>query len=81
MIRFISRYAAGEAPKYPVARVEWSNESIRGGSGIMVNSKVVLTDGSAYDVRWLLSKAGGTVSGARCHGAGLLDDAVPQEAV
>jgi phospholipid transport system substrate-binding protein len=60
MIRFISRYAAGEAPKYPVARVEWSNESIRGGSGIMVDSKVVLTDGSAYDVRWLLSKAGGT---------------------
>lgn len=60
MVRFISRYAAGEAPKYPVARVEWSNTSVRGGSGIMVDSRVVLTDGSGYDVRWLLSKAGNT---------------------
>jgi phospholipid transport system substrate-binding protein len=60
MVRYISRYAATEAPKYPVARVEWSNESVRGSSGIMVDSKVVLGDGSAYDVRWLLSKAGNT---------------------
>jgi phospholipid transport system substrate-binding protein len=58
--RFMARYAANEAPKYPVAKVEWSNESVRGGSGIMVDSTVTLKDGTTYDVRWLLSKAGST---------------------
>ena len=56
--RFIGRYAATEAPKYPVARVEWSNQSVRGASGLMVDSRIVLADGSAYDVRWLLFKYG-----------------------
>jgi phospholipid transport system substrate-binding protein len=60
MARFIGRYAASEAPKYPVARVEWSNQSVRGTSGLMVDSRVVLADGSAYDVRWLLFKYGNT---------------------
>jgi phospholipid transport system substrate-binding protein len=60
MTRFIGRYAATEAPKYPVARVEWSNQSVRGASGLMVDSRVVLADGSAYDVRWLLFKYGNT---------------------
>jgi phospholipid transport system substrate-binding protein len=58
MVRFIGRYAAGEAPKYPIARVEWSNQSVRGASGLMVDSRVVLADGTAYDVRWLLRKYG-----------------------
>lgn len=56
--RFIGRYAAAEAPKYPVERVEWVNQSFRGASGLMVDSRVVLADGSAYDVRWLLFKYG-----------------------
>ncbi|MDX2204086.1 MAG: ABC transporter substrate-binding protein [Hyphomicrobiaceae bacterium] len=56
--RFMARYAANEAPKYPIEKVEWVNESVRGGSGIMVDSTVTLKDGSTYDVRWLLSKAG-----------------------
>jgi phospholipid transport system substrate-binding protein len=60
MVRFISRYAATEAPKYPVARVEWSNQSMRGSAGVTVDSKVVLADGTAYDVRWLLGKYGNT---------------------
>ena len=60
MVRFISRYAANEAPKYPVARVEWADQSFRGASGLMVDSKVVLEDGSTYEVRWLLSQQGGT---------------------
>ncbi|KAB2917945.1 MAG: ABC transporter substrate-binding protein [Hyphomicrobiaceae bacterium] len=60
MIRFISRYAAGEAPKYPVARVEWENQSVRGGNGLMVDSRVTLADGTTYDVRWLLAKYGST---------------------
>lgn len=58
MVRFISRYAATEAPKYPVARVEWADQSIRGANGVMVDSKVVLEDGSEYEVRWLLTKIG-----------------------
>jgi len=60
MVRFISRYAAGEAPKYPVARVEWANQSMRAPSGITVDSKIVLTDGTEYEVRWLLGHYGGS---------------------
>jgi len=60
MVRFIGRYAAGEAPKYPVVRVEWAPRSVRGASGLMVDSRVTLADGSTYDVRWLLSKYGST---------------------
>jgi phospholipid transport system substrate-binding protein len=58
MVRFISRYAASEAPKYPVSRVNWTNQSTRGSAGVMVDSQVVLQDGTAYDVRWLLAKYG-----------------------
>jgi phospholipid transport system substrate-binding protein len=58
--RFIGRYAATYAPKYPVAKVEWANESVRGSGGIMVDSTVTLQDGSSYEVRWLLSKHGGS---------------------
>ena len=60
MVRFISRYAATEAPKYPVARVEWSRQSARSKAGVTINSNVVLADGTAYDVRWLLGKYGNT---------------------
>ncbi|MGE3065876.1 MAG: ABC transporter substrate-binding protein [Hyphomicrobiaceae bacterium] len=60
MVRFIARYAANEAPKYPVARVEWMPQSVQGGQGLMVDSKVTLTDGTAYDVRWLLARYGNT---------------------
>lgn len=60
MVRFISRYAANEAPKYPVAKVEWADESLRGANGIMVDSKVTLEDGSVYEVRWLLRQYGGS---------------------
>ena len=60
MIRFISRYAASESPKYPVARVEWLNQSERGANGIFVDSTVVLADGGSYEVRWLLARVGTT---------------------
>ena len=46
--------------KYPIARVEWNNESVRGGSGVMVDSTITLRDGSTYEVRWLLAKVGGS---------------------
>ena len=58
MVRFISRYAATEAPKYPVTKVEWSDQSFRGANGLMVDSKVTLGDGSVYEVRWLLTRYG-----------------------
>lgn len=59
MTRFIGRYAAQQAPKYPVARYEILS-SLQGGSGLMVDSRITLRDGSTYDVRWLLSKYGNT---------------------
>ena len=59
MVRFIGRYAAKEAPKYPVARYEILGAA-QGGSGIMVDSRITLRDGSQYEVRWLLAKYGGT---------------------
>jgi phospholipid transport system substrate-binding protein len=58
MVKFIGRYAATEAPKYTVSKVEWSNESIRGANGIMVDSKVTIEGGGTYDVRWLLVRYG-----------------------
>jgi phospholipid transport system substrate-binding protein len=58
MVRFIGRYAATYAPKYPVARVDWANESARSSTGITVDSTITLQDGSSYEVRWLLSKHG-----------------------
>ncbi len=58
MVRFIGRYAATYAPKYPVARVDWVNESVRTSEGIMVDSTVTLQDGSSYEVRWKLSRHG-----------------------
>jgi phospholipid transport system substrate-binding protein len=58
MVRFIGRYAATQVPKYPVVKYEIMSPSIQGGSGIMVDSKITLRDGSQYDVRWLLVKVG-----------------------
>ena len=60
MVRFIGRYAATEAPKYTVSKVEWSDQSIRGANGIMVDSKITLEGGGTYDVRWLLVRYGGS---------------------
>jgi len=54
LARFIGRYAAQEGPKYPVAKVRFAPTSIRDGRSIMVDSQVVLKDGSVYDVRWML---------------------------
>jgi phospholipid transport system substrate-binding protein len=59
MVRFIGRYAATEAPKFPVASYRITG-SLRGGQGIMVDSVITLRDGSNYDVRWLLSQQGNT---------------------
>ena len=54
LARFIGRYAAQESPKYPVARVTFAPVSVKDGRSVMVDSQVIMTDGSAYDVRWML---------------------------
>lgn len=54
LVRFIGRYAASEAPKYPVANVKFAPSAIRDGRSVMVDSQVILSDGTAYDVRWML---------------------------
>ncbi len=59
MVRFLSRYAANEAPKYPIASIKFLPESRRAKYGLMVDSTVVLQDGSSYEVAWLLVPSGG----------------------
>ena len=60
MIRFISRYAANEAPKYPVQSVKFLPEARRARYGLMVDSTVTLQDGSSYEVAWMLTQSGGS---------------------
>jgi phospholipid transport system substrate-binding protein len=57
MVRFIGRYAANEAPKYPIASYRITG-SVRSTQGIMVDSVITLRDGSNYDVRWLVVRRG-----------------------
>ena len=59
MTKFIGRYAAQQGPKYPIAKYEILS-SLQGGSGLMVDSRITLRDGTVYDVRWLLAKYGTT---------------------
>jgi len=54
MINFIARYAAKEAPKYPVARFVVTGQSKEDARGTYVDSRITLADGSDYDVRWLI---------------------------
>jgi phospholipid transport system substrate-binding protein len=57
MVRFIGRYAANEAPKYPVASYRITG-SVRSTQGIMVDSVITLRDGTSYDIRWLVVRKG-----------------------
>jgi phospholipid transport system substrate-binding protein len=58
MTRFIGRYAANEAPKYPVVKVSFAQESRRAKYGLMVDSTITLEDGTNYEVAWMLTKVG-----------------------
>lgn len=60
MINYIARYAAKEAPKYPVARAVVVGASSETATGAVVDSTVTLKDGSNYDVRWRLVRRGGS---------------------
>jgi phospholipid transport system substrate-binding protein len=58
MINFIARYAAKEAPKYPVARAIMVGQTKETASGIYVDSRVTLKTGENYDVRWRIVRRG-----------------------
>lgn len=58
MVRFISRYAASESAKYQVSHLEVLGPASRTKSGVVVDTKIHLRDGSAYDVQWLLQSSG-----------------------
>ncbi|MGD9784539.1 MAG: ABC transporter substrate-binding protein [Hyphomicrobiaceae bacterium] len=58
MINFIARYAAKEAPKYPVANFVVTGQTEETRTGAYVDSRVTLRDGTTYDVRWLLVRRG-----------------------
>jgi phospholipid transport system substrate-binding protein len=58
MVRFIGRYAATEAPKYPIARVTFAPEARKAKYGITVDSTISMQDGTTHEVAWLLVKYG-----------------------
>ena len=60
MINFIARYAATNAPKYPVANAVITGQTEETKEGVHVDSRVTLKDGTTYDVRWLLVRRGTT---------------------
>jgi phospholipid transport system substrate-binding protein len=60
MVNFISRYAAKEAPKYPVAKATIVGQTPDSGGFAYVDSRVTLRSGESYDVRWKLVKRGAT---------------------
>lgn len=58
MINFIARYAAKEAPKYPVASAVVTGLGEETKAGVEVDTRVALRSGETYDVRWLLVRRG-----------------------
>ncbi len=60
MINFIARYAAKEAPKYPVARFIVTAQSKDDPRGTYIDSRITLSSGESYDIRWLVVRRGET---------------------
>ncbi len=58
VIRFIARYAAKNAPQYPIASAVITGQTGETKNGAYVDSVVTLKDGSQYEVRWLLRRRG-----------------------
>lgn len=59
MVNFIGRYAAKESGKYRVARATVLGQTEESASGVSVDTRVELSSGESYDVRWLLVRSGG----------------------
>jgi phospholipid transport system substrate-binding protein len=58
MINFISKYAAKEAPKYPVASAVVTGQGSETAGGATVDTHITLKSGEGYDVRWKLVRSG-----------------------
>lgn len=58
MVNFIARYAAKEAPKYPIGSAVIAGQAGETGGGIEIDSRVTLKGGESYDVRWLVVRRG-----------------------
>ena len=58
MVNFIARYAATEGPKYPVARAVMTGQTKETASGFFVDSRITLSSGTSYDVRWRIVRRG-----------------------
>ena len=58
MISFISKYAAKEAPKYPVASAVVVGQGEETAGGATVDTRITLRSGESYDVRWKLVRRG-----------------------
>lgn len=60
MVNWIARYAAKEAPRYPVARAVVVGQSQGTGGVTYVDTAVTLRSGTVYDVRWTIVRRGQT---------------------
>lgn len=58
MVNFISRYAAQQSPKYPVASAVAVSQTTEDKNGVYVDSRITLKSGDTYDVRWWLVRNG-----------------------
>lgn len=58
MVSFIARYAATNAPKYPVASAIMLSQTTEDSGGVYVDSRITLRSGETYDVRWWLVRSG-----------------------
>ena len=56
MTRFIARYCASKAADYIVANYQILGAKAEGPSVVHVDTRVIMTSGTSYDVRWLLYK-------------------------
>lgn len=56
MINFIAKYAAKEGPKYIVTSAVVTGQGPGDAGGTNVDSHITLSDGSGYDIRWLVMK-------------------------
>lgn len=58
MVNFIGKYAATQAPKYPVASAVAMSQTTEDANGVYVDTRITLRSGDTYDVRWWLVRAG-----------------------
>ena len=60
MVNFIAKYSAKEAPKYIVTRAVVIGQSAETAGGAEVDSRITLSTGESYDIRWKVVRRGQT---------------------